>query len=231
MTIPVFPSVTALPGITFPVKSTVVWNTVKHEALSGKRIRLGNWTYPIRRWDLPISTLRTASNYLEWQTLIGFINSVLGAALVWAYSDPLDNAVVNQPFGEGDGTTTTFQLVRTLGGFAEPVFLAQFGATFPTVSVNGTPTQNYVISPTGLITFAAAPGAGAALTWSGSFWWPVRFDDDETDLSQFLVNIVEAKSLKFSSEKLDTTTGGVGPNSGGTIDLSTGNVQPMLGGL
>jgi hypothetical protein len=40
------------------------------------------------------------------------------------------------------------------------------------------------------------------LTWSGTYYWPCRFDDDTTELSKFLVNIYECKALKFSTEKL-----------------------------
>jgi hypothetical protein len=36
---------------------------------------------------------------------------------------------------------------------------------------------NYSISATGLVTFTSRPGA-AALTWTGTYYWRVRFDQD-----------------------------------------------------
>jgi|SRR5581483_9043025 len=196
MALQLFPS---LPLIAFPVKYTLQWDTVKHDAISGKRIRFPNWTFPIHKYDVPIEGLRTDATLLEWQELVGFINLVQGAAQLWAYNDPNDNAVTNQGFGEGDGTTTAFQLVRAMGGFAEPVFLIN---GTPTIKVAGTTTTALSVSAYGVVTFNTPPANGAALTWSGSFYWPCRFDDDTTDMSQFVFNIFEAKSLKFSTEKL-----------------------------
>lgn len=40
---------------------------------------------------------------------------------LFQFVDPNDNAVVAQPVATGDGGTTVFQLVRTFGGFTEPV--------------------------------------------------------------------------------------------------------------
>jgi len=193
---PVFPS---LPGITYPRRRSQNWSTVKQDAISGKRVRVPLWTFPTYSYEIPISYLRSDSVNLEWQTLVGFINSVLGAGLLWAYNDPTDNAVTNQGFGEGDGSTTTFQLVRALGGFTEPVFLLN---GTPTIKVAGVLTVPSSFSAYGAVTFASPPANGALLTWTGNFYWPCRFDDDVTDLSQFVQLIWESKALKFSTEKL-----------------------------
>lgn len=196
MSVPVFPS---LAGIAYPVKPSIEWPTVKQDALSGKRIRVPLCTYPIRHWDVPFSFLRSDSTNLEWQTFIGFINSLQGPAQLFAYDDPNDDAVTSQEFGEGDGTSTAFQLVRALGGFAEPVFLVN---GTPTIKVNGTPTTPASISAYGVVNFTTAPASAATLTWTGSFYWPCRLDDELTNLSQFMQRLFECKSLKFSSEKL-----------------------------
>jgi hypothetical protein len=196
MAVPVFPS---LPGITYPAKRSPVWSTVKQDALSGKRVRYPLYTYPIYQYELPISFLRSDSNNLEWQTLAGFINSVQGPAQLWAYSDPNDSAVTLQGFGQGDGTTGAFQLVRTLGGFTEPVFLIN---GTPTIYVAGTPTVPASISAYGVVNFSSPPANGASLQWTGNFYWPCRFDDDAADFEQMMKLIWNLKALKFSSEKL-----------------------------
>jgi hypothetical protein len=90
-------------------------------------------------------------------------------------------------------------LVRALGGFAEPVFLLNGN---PTIDVAGTPTTAFTVDAYGRVTFTTAPASGALLTWSGAFYWPVRFDDDTTEFSQFVFNLYEVKALKFTSEKL-----------------------------
>jgi hypothetical protein len=104
-------------------------------------------------------------------------------------------------------------LVRTYGGFTEPVFLVD---GFPSsVAVAGTPTLSYVLSSTGLITFNSPPTSGAALTWSGSYYWPCRFDDDAMQFENFMTGFFRLQSLKFSTEKISTVTGGVAPPSPG----------------
>lgn len=197
---PVFP---ALPGLAWPVTRSKVWNTVKHDAISGKRVRFGNWTYPQYKYQLGLNFLRSASAFAEWQTLEGFIDSVQGAAQLWGYSDPNDNAVSNQGFGTGDGTTTSFQLVRALGGFAAPVFLLN---GTPTITVGGTPTSAFTVSAYGVVTFNSAPAADAALVWVGGnnpdFYQPCRFDDDTTDIENFMSQLLRAKKLAFTTEKL-----------------------------
>ena len=200
MMVPVLPS---LPGMTYPGNHRkTAWNTIKHESLSGKRTRYPLYTYPIWKFDLPLNFLRSDSVNAELQSLAGFVNSVLGAATLWAYNDvnTPDNAVTSQAFGTGDGATLgPFQLVRTFGGFTEPVFLTN---GTPNIYVNGVLTAPASISAYGAVTFASAPALGAALTWTGAFYWPCRFDDDEMDYEQMMQLIWTTKSLKFSSEKL-----------------------------
>lgn len=194
---PVFPS---LPGITLPQKRSSNWSGVKQDALSGKRNRTSLFTYPTYSYELPFSMLRSDSVNLEWQQLQGFINSLFGTVLLFGYTDPDDNSVTGQVFGEGDGSTTgPFQLVRTLGNFVEPVFLIN---GTPTIEVAGSPTSAYTIDNFGRITFNSAPASGAQLTWSGSYYMPCRFDQDTTDFSKFLVQFFELQALKFSTEKL-----------------------------
>jgi len=60
-------------------------------------------------------------------------------------------------------------------------------------------TTSYSI-PNGVVTFRIAPPAGAQLTWTGSFWFRCRFDEEQLqDLRQQLYQIWELQSLKFRS--------------------------------
>jgi hypothetical protein len=221
---PVFPT---LPGITYPVKRSPNWRAVKQDGLSGKRTRLSLFTDPTYSFELPFSFLRSDSVNLEWQQLQGFINSLNGAVGLFGFTDPDDNSVSGQGFGEGDGTTLgPFQLVRALGGFAEPVFLLN---GYPTIYVNGIVNTQWKIDAFGNVFFNSgnAPASGALLSWSGSYYWPCRFDEDTTDFSKFLNQIFELKSLKFTTEKLSGTSATTAPpSSGPTLDFSQpGNVE------
>ena len=195
----VFPS---LPGITYPAKRSPNWPTVKQDALSGRRTRVPLQSFPTYNYELQFSFLRSDSVDLEWQQLEGFINSLNGPAQLFGYSDPNDNAVTNQGFGEGDGTTLgPFQLVRSLGGFVIPVYLLNGN---PAIKVAGTTNSAWTVDAYGRVTFnsGSAPANGALLTWTGSYYMPCRLDDEVVDFSQFLYQLFELKSLKFSTEKL-----------------------------
>lgn len=195
---PVFPS---LPGITFPVKRDLKWAGTRHDSLSGKRVRTSYYSFPIYQWEVIFNFLRTASAFTEWQQLSGFINSLLGQQGLFLYNDPNDNAAgPNQVFGIGDGTTTTFRLVRALGNFVEPIFFPD--TPIPSIRVNGSVTAAYTLDATNNVVFNAAPPAGQNVDWTGTFKWPCRFDSDPFEFNQFASGFFELKSLKWSSEKL-----------------------------
>lgn len=197
------PLMPSLPGFMFPVKRKKIWNTAKADALSGKKTRLGNWTYPQYGYQIGYDFLRSDPAHVEWQTLEGFIDSVAGAAGLFLYNDVNDNTAAAQLFGAGDGVTTTFQLVRTIGGFAAPVFAPVLSAGLVTqVTVGGTPTTAYSVSPYGQIIFTAAPALGQLLQWTGTFYWACYFDDDTTEFVNDLQNWFSVKSLNFTTSKL-----------------------------
>lgn len=196
MSIPVFPS---LPGMAWPVTRAPVWKTLKQQALSGKEIRIPAYTFPLYKWTIPFGVLRQNASTTEFATLLGFINGLSGGALPFYYQDPTDQSVTGQSFGEGDGTTTAFQLVRAFGGFVEPV---QSPNGTPTISVNGTPTSSFTLGAAGVVTFASAPASGATLTWTGSFYWLCRLDDDTAEFSNDMSGLFTLKKLSFTSIKL-----------------------------
>lgn len=196
-----FPS---LPGLGFPIIRRQRWNALKSDALSGKRVRYSTYSYPLYDYELPFSLLRDGASFLEIQILMGFINTVNGSAELWQYSDPNDNTATAQAFGAGDGASTNFQLVRTLGGFTEPVFLVN---AITNIKISGTPTAAYTVSSYGVITFNSPPALAAPLSWNGTFFWPCRFSDDAYEFSQFgkdknMGALWEQKKLAFSTEKL-----------------------------
>ena len=119
MTLPTFP---ALPGIGFP-KRSIIWSTTKQPSIGGQESRFAQWSYPKWRYEYPFDVLRNYAGLTEFDSLAGFYNSVNGPAQFFQFNDPKDNTIVNQPLANGDGVTTLFQLVRSKGGFVEPVFL------------------------------------------------------------------------------------------------------------
>lgn len=198
MAVPVFPT---LSGNGFPVVRSPNWQTVRHEATSQKRTYTPKQAYPRWKWQIPYSYLRSAkfgtgALFAELETLIGFFNARSADGAVFAYTDKEDNAVTGAPFGLGDGVTTQFQLYRAYGGFTEPVY----NPAPSTVYVAGVGT-GYTLSSTGVVTFAAPPAGGAALTWDGTFSFLCRFDDDSLDLNRVAAGYHQTKNpVSFSNE-------------------------------
>ena len=200
MTIPVFaPPV----GIAFPFTRSAMWKTFHQEAVSGKDTPLSVWSYPRWQYSLTADILRSSVGFLEYQYMAAFYNSVRGSAGIWQYNDPDDGSVTAQAFGTGDGATTSFQLYRSFGSgstaFIEPVF-ATIGT--PIIFNNGTPDANVTFS-NGVVTFTdGAPANASALTWTGSFGWLCRFDNDNLEFSKFMSAFWELQKTTFTTVKL-----------------------------
>lgn len=126
-----------LPGRAWPRKRAPVWKTTIKGSTSGREWRSASMLTPRYRYTLQYNFLRSNSTQ-QFQSLFGFFNARGGSFDDFLFLDPDDHTVTAQPFGVGDGTTTAWQLTRTLGGFAEPVFDVK-GA--PVVSVAGVPAH------------------------------------------------------------------------------------------
>lgn len=120
----VFPSIL---GVAWDAKKTPVFATKIQSAVSGKELRLAYMATPLWQYTLNYEVLRSDAR-ADLQTLLGFFLARQGSFDSFLYTDPNDSAVAAQLFGVGDGTTTAFQLLKSYGGYNEPV-----------QSVNGAP--------------------------------------------------------------------------------------------
>src|SRR5579862_5714186 len=113
----VFPT---LAGLEYPVTRTPIFRTLVQESVSGRENRAALQLYPRWKWNLSFNFLRDDSNN-EFRTLLGFYLARQGAYDSFLFDDVDDDSAVAQSLGTGNGSQTNFQLVRTLGGFTEPV--------------------------------------------------------------------------------------------------------------
>ena len=116
-----------LPGLNWSNKKTPIWSTNIQTSASGKELRASYYSYPKWQFSLSYEFLRE-NGEAELQALIGLFNQCRGSFDTFLYTDPDDNAVVDQVFGIGDGVTTKFGLARSYAGYIEPV-----------LATNGTP--------------------------------------------------------------------------------------------
>jgi uncharacterized protein (TIGR02217 family) len=192
----VFPGTLAsMPGLAWSVTKVPTFNTKSQLSVGNAELRASFTPYPLWKWTLVYSVLIQGAPFAHYETLLGFYLERLGSFDSFLYDDPSDDAVVDQPFGVGDGATTTFQLVRTLGGFTEPVYNVN---AITAVKVAGTPTSAYTQAG-GLINFSSAPAAAAALTWTGSYYWRVHFSDDTNTFEQFAYQYWTLKAISLTS--------------------------------
>lgn len=56
---------------------------------------------------------------------------------------------------------------------------------------------DYTLSASGLVTFANTPATAAILTWTGNFYYRVRFSADSADFNEFMYQLWDLKKLSF----------------------------------
>jgi uncharacterized protein (TIGR02217 family) len=207
MSTAVFPS---LIGQAWDINRTPIWDTTIETNVSGKEVRLSNFTSPRYQWDISYNALRqgTVHNiaYTEFSQLLGFYNARQGAFDSFLYNDSDDNSVTTQAIGTGDGTTKAFQLVRALGGFSEPVFAPNVVSAVYVDGVLKTADVDYTVSSwgsanSGVITFVTAPANTKAVTADFTYYWPCRFLNDSISFNKFISNMYEGKKLSIISLK------------------------------
>jgi len=197
------------PGTGWPITRTPSWNTGVQQAISGRECRLSFYSYPRWKYELTINVARSSAAYssTEYQYIVGFFNSLYGQTSTFLYQDADDNYVAGQEIGVGDGATTTFQLVRSFGGFVEPVLAPNYTAGVA-VYLNGVlQTSGVTFSEwgdpgnPGQVTFATAPAAGVAITANINYYWPCRMSADDLATSLMLQGMYEIKKFTFISCK------------------------------
>lgn len=186
-----------LPGLEFGTQRTVLAPPVQVRTTPSRReYRARDTTLSRYRYTLAYEFLSQRAQFSESQldTLSGFFMQHGGALESFLFADPADRAASAQLFGTGNGSTVAFQLLRTVGGFSEPVYGVN-GAI--TVTNNGTTVSNYTVGATGIVTFSTAPGSGAVLRWSGTPLRRVRFLRDEFEHELFMQDLWRAKKVEL----------------------------------
>lgn len=190
----VFPSMV---GLKWDNTRTPSFNTKTHRSASGREARAALQAYPLWTFKLGYEVLRAAVAFSELQTLAGFFLARQGSFDSFLYTDPTDNAVTSQGFGTGDGATLKFQLVRAWAYFIEPVMNVNGAASIYVGGVLKTITTDYTIDAAGMVTFVSAPASAAAITWTGAYYYRVRFMADMAEFNQMMKDLWELKTLEF----------------------------------
>ena len=190
-------------GLQWDVVKMPTWSTIIQRSASGRELRAALFSFPLWEFHLSFSWLPDrGAGVTDLKNLMGFFNQRNGSFDTFLYKDPTDNNISAQALGAGDGSTTQFQLVRTYGGFAEPIYNPELSSPAPQIFLNGVlQSSGYSINSTGLITFTSAQGNGVAVTGTFTFYYRVRFKDDTAEFNNFMYQLWELKQLHFVSVK------------------------------
>ena len=205
-------------GLTWSLTKTPTFSTEVQESLAGREVRVQNFQNPI--WEFTLSyeyllndpAVRDENGQTPLETLVGFFLARGGQFDDFLLNESdltgrLEDSVCSgQPIGTGDGSTTSFQLVRNIGGFLEAVQNPMNQTA--TVYVNGvakTQGADYTLA-SGLVTFTAAPAAGASITADFIMLHRVRFHTGSSrsgkegiEFSNFYFNLYECKEVQLIS--------------------------------
>jgi hypothetical protein len=197
------PSFPTLAGLGWSVHKKPVFSTLVASHVSGREVRDALYQNPIWQFELtydalsssPVSYPGAGANSL--QTLMGFFLQMQGQFGTFLYADPTDNIATNVSFATGDGTTTVFPFSRFLGAFLEPV---GWVTSVSNVSLNGVnQPSGWTLSTPNSLVFAAAPASGVSIAATFVYAFECRFDSDDQDFEEFMLNLWQVESIKFRS--------------------------------
>ena len=162
------------------------------ELASGDEERNASWANSRRRYDVSYG-IRRADDLAK---VVAFFEARNGRLHGFRFKDWSDYrsclpsqvpSATDQLIGTGDGATATFQLLKRYASGAQSWTRA---ITRPvpgsvTIALNSaTQASGWSVNPaTGMVSFAAAPGNGVAITAGFEFDVPVRFDSDALDVT------------------------------------------------
>ncbi len=177
-----FPLDVSLRGSGGPVRLTEIVTLA-----SGREHRNSRWADSRRRYDAGFGVRGLDALH----AVLAFFEERRGRLHGFRYRDRVDwrsgppsraPGPTDQPLGLGDGARRTFPLAKTYGSGSSAYrrAIAKPVAGSVRVAVAGRETAAFTCDPaTGLVTLAAAPAPGAAVTAGFAFDVPVRFDTDD----------------------------------------------------
>ncbi|MFC3118906.1 DUF2460 domain-containing protein [Jhaorihella thermophila] len=159
---------------------------------SGEEERNASWANSRRRYDVAYGIRRAD----DLAIVVAFFEARNGRLYGFRFKDWADYkscapsqapSATDQQIGTGDGTTTTFQLVKAYssGSQSWTRTITKPVADSVTVAIDGVEQASgwSVETTTGLVSFDPAPATGAVITAGFEFDVPVRFDTDTLDVT------------------------------------------------
>jgi hypothetical protein len=201
------PSLPTLAGLSWSRHKKPGFSTRVASHVSGREVRVALMSYPLYEFEAVYSGLASSATAAfagldssSLQSLMGFFLQLQGQFGTFLYADPDDNGVTAQAFATGDGSTTSFTMMRSLGGFLEPV---GWVTAIADVYLNGVAqsSSGYDLTAPNALIFTSAPASGATVSADFSYAFNCRFLDDQMDFEEFMASLWRLESMKFRSVK------------------------------
>jgi uncharacterized protein (TIGR02217 family) len=201
----VFPK---LQGEDIQIWKQPTFKTDVFDALSGIDAAVMHYEFAKWSFGVPMQFLIDNEYKSDLLEIMSFFLAQKGRGITFLYSDTqgwsADNAVTEQETGIGDGAETEYQLVRTWAGVTEPVNNLN-GDPIIYIDEVLVPDTDYTVSSTGLVTFDTAPVDNAVITWTGAYYYRVRFLDDQYKFTQGSSKHHTCDDLQFSGSVTNRT--------------------------
>ncbi len=203
------PLLPVLPGLAWSRHKKPSFSTRVAQHVSGREVRVALMANPLYEFELAYDGLTSSASPIaaqsglgasSLQSLMGFFMQLQGQFGTFLYPDPDDSSVAGQFIAEGDGSTASFVMGRTLGAWNEPV---GWVLSIANVYLNGTAqlASTYSLTAPNILTFTTAPGAGVAITADFTYAFQCRFVEDDLDFEEFMASLWKPGSVKFRSVK------------------------------
>lgn len=207
-----FPTYRLPPEVEVGMQGGPTFYNVIQEAISGQEQRVRVWAKCRGKWDVGYPILDAEDTSGTFREVLALFRAHFGSLHPFPFKDWADYQLTNETIGTGDGSDTTFQIIKTydpsqliLGSpgartYVREIYLPRSGLVVKVNGVTQTLATDYTIGSTGIITFTSPPTNGHAITVTGEFDVPVRFDVSEGDPLPITVNeshIVQINSFSI----------------------------------
>lgn len=159
---------------------------------SGKARSMTNQLYP--QWIISAKLLHLTRE--EANELMGFVALLKGnyEPFLWLDPEDFEEKGVQLPMV----SPGVYQAVMRIGGYTEPVDYIEN----VTVYIDGVKQSSGTYSVTnGMVKFSVSPSASSKVTADYTYYWKVRFAQDEMEIQNIFVNLNDSKTFKMVSAR------------------------------
>ena len=199
MAMPLFPQ---LKGLTFGTRMTPSFNTGVSRSTNGKETRTQYQAYPTWEFELSYEWLPNRSQgKRDLESIVSFFLERSGSFEAFLYDGPETPLEEMTLLGEGDGVSTSFDLVKTTGSYVEPAGgLADLSAIQLYVDDVIVAYSAFNLSEDNRsIVFDTAPLSGKSIRGVYKPLYLVRFNEDTADFEQFMSQLWNLQQITLKS--------------------------------